>query len=102
MSARSGTDPATWAKKRRAVLIAQLGGKCAQCGSTELLEFNHIFGRDWKMEKKSRWQRLAIIAREIEAGEINLLCRSCNASDGHNHKRKGLLVNALSHKSSPL
>lgn len=49
---------------------------------TEQLEFHHLKGRDWPLTKKSRWQRLAIVAREIELGLIAVLCRSCNARIG--------------------
>ena len=68
-------------KKDRKKLIRVMGGTCTKCGRKRGLEFDHINGRDWDPAKTSRWARLARYKREFEAGELRLLCRSCNGSD---------------------
>lgn len=78
-----------WIARRRAHLIALLGGECVRCGEdgeNDLLEFDHPEGRDWEPNKKSQWQRLALYAREIAQGKLRLLCRGCNG--GHNPYRR--------------
>ena len=50
------------------------------------LEFDHPHGRDWTPAKKNRWQRMVLYERDAAAGNLRLLCRSCNATDG-NHRR---------------
>lgn len=78
------TRQVAWYRRERAKWIAHLGGKCAVCGATEELEFDHDVPRDWRPEKKSRWQRLTIYIREIRAGKIKqVLCRVCNARKGY-------------------
>jgi len=76
---------------RRRALIARLGARCAGCDQTEqdlmaALEFDHPHGRDWTPAKKNRWQRMVLYERDAAAGNLRLLCRSCNATDG-NHRR---------------
>lgn len=72
-----------WYRRERDRWIAFLGGKCAECGDTEELEFQHDAPRDWVANKTSRWQRLRNYIRDIKAGRITrLLCRSCNAAAG--------------------
>jgi hypothetical protein len=70
------------AKRQRAELIAILGGRCKDCGTTKRLEFHHKYVRQWVAAKVSRWKRIALYWREYEAGEIELRCRHCNATLG--------------------
>lgn len=71
-------------RRGRAELIAHLGGKCVDCDedNPKRLEFDHLTPRTWKAKDVSRWVRLARYRREAEAGQIELRCRSCNASKG--------------------
>lgn len=59
--------------RRRAAAIAQLGGKCAKCGSTEKLEFDHI---DPKQKSFSIWCRTYSEEKLLEElKKCQLLCR---------------------------
>lgn len=82
-----------WYRRERAKWIAHLGGKCAVCGTTEDLEFDHDQPRDWIPNRKSRWQRMVIYIREIKEGRIKqLLCRSHNASKGYPDGQQELIA----------
>lgn len=70
------------AARRRAILIAALGGCCIECGSTSQLEFHHTQSRDWVASKMSRWQRQLEYEKDWEAGVIELLCGDCNKRAG--------------------
>jgi 5-methylcytosine-specific restriction endonuclease McrA len=70
------------ARQRRAFLMQQMGGRCAFCGSSEFLEFDHMVPRRWVAAAKSRWQRQREYERDDALGELRLLCRSCNGRDG--------------------
>lgn len=59
-----------------------MGGECARCHSTENLEFHHPTGRDWEPRQKNRLQRMRLYWRDFRAGLLQLLCASCNRSDG--------------------
>ena len=75
--------PALWAQRKRAELIDLLGGKCSLCGEQHSLEFHHKPGtRTWVARKKSRWMRMVLYRRDIEAGLITLLCRDCHSAAG--------------------
>lgn len=71
-----------WAKKERARLITELGGKCVHCGSTEKLQFHHTVARTWIASKLNRWSRLARYKEDIAAGHIELACKPCNQKLG--------------------
>lgn len=72
-----------------AELIEMLGGKCVACQTTERLEIDHIEGRDWDPSSLSQNQRAAKYRAEYESGvKMQVLCRSCNASDGAANKQK--------------
>lgn len=75
---------------RRAALVAQLGGKCAnaKCGSRLELQFDHPNGRAWRPDRCG-WTRLKIYEREARAGIIRLLCAKCNRADGARRKNSG-------------
>ena len=70
------------AYQRRLALIDQLGGKCVKCKTQKRLELDHINGRDWEPNKKSRWTRIVIYEREAKEGKLQVLCRKCNAKKG--------------------
>jgi len=65
-------------RERREKLIAALGGKCCECNSTENLEFDHPFGRDWIARQKARWHRIVLYEGDQKAGNLRLLCSNCN------------------------
>ena len=71
-----------WCESERARSIALLGGKCVRCGSKKKLEFHHTKTRTWIASAMNRWSRLAAYKRDIERGEIELLCKRCNQRAG--------------------
>jgi hypothetical protein len=72
-----------YAKRIRAELIEQLGGRCALCGEDDegVLEFDHPFGRDWTPNRLSYSSRMARYKREADAKLLRLLCADCNLSE---------------------
>jgi hypothetical protein len=81
---------AEWARKKRAALLVELGNTCAREGCEDTrLEFHHPHGRDWDPAKLSRWQRMIQYARDAAAGNLTLLCKSHNASDGQRFRGRG-------------
>lgn len=70
-----------WDKQRVAVrksrAIEYLGGKCAQCGSVDALEFDHIDSKNvgFRIAKKYtiRWEVL-----QLELDKCQLLCGLCH------------------------
>lgn len=83
------TPRTEWESKRalelRHDLIRQLGGKCAECGRTEIavLEIDHVDGRTWSARGLSSYRRVLRYWREFRAGvRLRVLCRRCNAIDG--------------------
>lgn len=64
-----------WIQKRRADVIAQMGGRCARCPATEHLEVDHIdpskkvSHRIWSWSPERRAEELA---------KCQLLCRWCH------------------------
>ncbi len=71
---------------RRKALIVAMGGECEECGKKRRLEFHHPNGRDWECRKLPRWQRIKMYERDFAAGQLELLCRTCNA--GYNPKKE--------------
>ena len=62
-------------------LFEMLGPVCAECGcdlTTTAWEVNHVYRRDWKPRKLSRYRRHLRYLREAKVGDVNLLCSDCN------------------------
>jgi len=68
--------------RRKARLMADMGGICAKCGTDEKLEFDHIQGIGWDASKISAKSRVSRYRREFEAGLLQLLCGPCNKAKG--------------------
>ncbi len=73
---------AQWADRQRYDLMVELGGRCANCGAEDDLEFDHPNGRSWDLRVVSRWTRIIRYRREAREGNLRLLCKPCNGSDG--------------------
>lgn len=73
---------ASYRRSQRQLAIRRLGGKCAQCGSTKDLQFDH---RDpaTKMDTIANLSELRSWRFEIELLKCQLLCIEC-------HKKKTL------------
>jgi hypothetical protein len=83
---------------RKAFLIVQLGGKCRECETTENLELDHPNGKPWEAKKMSPRQRMKQYEEDNINGQLSLLCRSCNGSDGALNKE---FYSAIRHGKAP-
>lgn len=63
-------------KFKREMTIAKLGGKCEKCGSIVNLEFHTIDGTG--ENRSGGWQKLTQVLRDVDRGNIKLLCRPCH------------------------
>jgi 5-methylcytosine-specific restriction endonuclease McrA len=70
----------TWLQERRRQAIADLGGKCVRCGSTERLEVDHI---DPAAKVSHRIWGWSAEKRAAELAKCQVLCRPCH------HKKTG-------------
>ena len=63
-------------KRRHAMLISKLGGKCAICGSQENLQFDHIDpdNKDFNIVSNLGSKKMTILLEEIT--KCQLLCRT--------------------------
>jgi len=66
-------------KRRRDALLKKMGGACQQCGQVEKLEFHHPYGRDWIARSMNPYLRMNHYERDFAEGNLELLCKSCNA-----------------------
>lgn len=71
-----------WAQNERARLVQLLGAKCNACGETEELEFDCREPRGRGHHGMSSDQRISFYRAEMRKGNIQLLCRVCNAKKG--------------------
>jgi 5-methylcytosine-specific restriction endonuclease McrA len=70
-----------WKAARRNRLIEILGGKCARCGTTENLEFDHVDPSTKKFTVSAGLSR-AWGALVEEAAKCQLLCKPCHVVKG--------------------
>jgi hypothetical protein len=83
-----GRRQTEWGVRARAALIQALGGKCEWCGEDDpnVLEIDHINGRDWVPSKVSSAHRVSIYRREAREGKVQVLCDHCNNSIGYRRR----------------
>lgn len=69
--------------RRRRALIERMGGCCQNdvCGASDRLEFHHRNGKGYVTRRLSRLRRITRYEKEFVAGDLALLCRSCNARE---------------------
>lgn len=74
-----------WARRCREKLIEILGAKCADCGTTSALEFDCIIpqGNGHHEPMDPSW-RMSFYRKQHATGNLQLLCRTCNAVKGDN------------------
>lgn len=71
------------------MLLEHLGNKCAECGSADELEIDHINGRDWHPCQLDIMQRLRRYFAEAREGKLRVLCADCNARLGSGFRYRG-------------
>lgn len=64
-------------KARRAYGLIKLGGECVKCGSTELLEFDHIDKTSKELELSRSWC-YSFEKFYKELNKCQLLCKTCH------------------------
>lgn len=69
-------------KLRREIAVAFLGGRCANCGTVEALEFDHI-DPTTKIKTIAKFSSASELKFWAEVKKCQLLCESC-----HNEKTK--------------
>jgi 5-methylcytosine-specific restriction endonuclease McrA len=72
-----------WYDRRHAQAIEQLGGKCARCGTTENLQFDHVDPATKTMDIAKMWTASEERFQK-ELAKCQLLCEEC-------HKKKTLI-----------
>jgi hypothetical protein len=65
-----------WRSARRAQWIADRGGACVECGSTERIEIDHIDPGEKECNPTFAWSR---VDRDEELDKCQLLCHECHA-----------------------
>lgn len=79
-----GARQRQWARRKRAEILAALGGFCSICGSTHELEFDvkvpvddgEHHGREWS------W-RMSFYREQFARGNLQVLCSPCNTRKGN-------------------
>src|SRR6266699_1400197 len=64
--------------KRRAAIIADLGGRCIECGATEHLEIDHIEPSKKRVRLNQRLSGLSAEKLKEEVAKCQLLCTACH------------------------
>lgn len=78
-----GARQRDWAKRKLAALLELLGGECADCGSPDNLQVDHVDGRAWIVDRVEFSARVSRYWQEFRAGvRLRALCGTCNASRG--------------------
>lgn len=69
------------AKEKKIALKVRMGSVCEFCGDSDLdnLQFDHPNGKDWQPRDYGPMRRIRQYERDYEAGNLRLLCTSCNA-----------------------
>lgn len=68
-----------WILRRRQIWIDEQGGKCAECGSTDDLEVDHIDPTTKSMHVGMIWSRRKEV-RDLELSKCQVLCEWCHSN----------------------
>jgi hypothetical protein len=82
-----------WAAATRQRMTMILGGQCACCGSAEKLTFDCIEPMGHDHHRKNAPERISFYRKQMRAGNVQLLCESCNGLKAD--LRYGLWLQAL-------
>src|SRR5262245_60809995 len=87
-------------RARRIAMIVALGGRCSDCGETDLtkLHLDHIFGFKGTHRSTSEYEK------QFRLHRLRVLCGSCNSADGarrtnYKKKMKSFLFEIESHSN---
>ena len=69
-----------WARRERVRLMTILKPVCVLCGTTECLTFDCIKPMGDAHHKGSTDQRMTFYRRQFRAGNLQVLCSSCNSA----------------------
>ncbi len=75
-----------WARRRRSLLILELGSKCALCGSIENLEFDCIKSCGDAHHKYDTSHRMSFYHKQHRLLNLQLLCAKCNNKKAHRER----------------
>lgn len=73
-----------WARRVRAALIAELGGICRGCGTTEDLQLDCIVPQGDRHHKIEWSARISFYRSQHRAGNLQVLCESCHSEKSAN------------------
>lgn len=62
----------------RVEIYRMIGEACVRCGNDQVIEFDHIHGRDWDIKAVNQLTRTRRYLREARAGLLQPLCKPCN------------------------
>ncbi len=63
-------------------LFNVMGDRCAKCGAIWPLQLDHPHGRTWEPRKLNCYARAVAYLKDWAAGNLRILCASCNHIDG--------------------
>jgi hypothetical protein len=73
-----------WIASRRAQWIAERGGSCVQCGSTDRIEIDHIDPSQKSYNPTSAW---SLVEGYKELNKCQILCHACHRIKTHGDHR---------------
>ena len=73
-----GAAQKEWARRKRAELMAELGGECMACGTRENLEFDCKIPCGDKHHKMDTSARMSFYRKQHRAGNLQVLCEFHN------------------------
>lgn len=71
-----------WARRARARLVAQLGGKCCDCGATEDLQFDCRVPCGDAHHGMDTSARMSFYHAQFQKANLALRCAKCNSAKG--------------------
>jgi len=74
-----GKNQVVWARGVRETLLKLLGPVCVGCGATDNLEFDCIKPMGHEHHKIGFTWRMSFYRQQHAAGNLQVLCQSCNA-----------------------
>ncbi len=87
-----GRKDKEWARRRRAQLVQELGGKCTdpKCTTPDApLEIDHPAGRDYDVRRLSPDQVVRRYLRDqAEGRKLRVLCKVCNSHPRNQPSRR--------------